>query len=79
MSEDSYTVQFCCDGCGDTHPPLPRITGYQEIPKRYEELIARRQAVFKGCLVDSNDPGTHECRACGKGTDMPDDYGGRRL
>jgi len=53
--------------------------GYQEIPKKYEELIARRQAVFKGCLVDSTDPGTHECRACGKGTDMPDDYGGRRL
>lgn len=78
---DTYSVQFCCDKCESTTPPLLRVGGQipeENLPPHIQDLLRRGMAVITGCsFTEPHEMLDYECADCGFGTDMPDDYGGK--
>lgn len=71
-SRDTYTIRFVCDGCDKRTQLVRRIVGYPT-PEAYA-LVESGEAVLKGCDIHEVATGDHECRECGHGTDVPDDF-----
>ena len=72
-SQNSRTVSWRCDHCGDTRWPLLRIAGYPG-PGSWE-LVEEGRAVLKGCMIEpGKDDEGYECPGCEKGVEIPKEY-----